>query len=34
MSIRLADAMRRGAWCHDRETGSDSIDFLARTGSR
>jgi hypothetical protein len=28
MSIRLADAMRRGAWCHDRETGSDSIDFL------
>lgn len=30
MSIRLADAMRRGAWCHDRETGSDSIDFLRR----
>jgi hypothetical protein len=28
MSIRLADAMRRGAWCHDRETGSDSVDFL------
>ena len=28
MAIRLGDAMRRGAWCTDRETGSDSIDFL------
>jgi hypothetical protein len=28
MAIRLADAMRRGAWCHDRERGSDSVDFL------
>lgn len=28
MAIRLADAMRRGAWCHDDETGSDSVDFL------
>jgi hypothetical protein len=28
MALRLADAMRRGAWCHDRETGSDSVDFL------
>ena len=28
MAIRVADAMRRGAWCHDRETGSDSVDFL------
>jgi hypothetical protein len=28
MAVRLADAMRRGALCHDRETGSDSIDFL------
>jgi hypothetical protein len=28
MSIRLADAMHRGAWCHDRATGSDSIAFL------
>jgi hypothetical protein len=28
MAVRLADAMRRGAWCRDRETGSDSIDFL------
>jgi hypothetical protein len=25
---RLADAMRRGALCHDDVTGSDSIDFL------
>jgi hypothetical protein len=25
---RLADAMRRGALCRDRETGSDSIDYL------
>lgn len=29
MAVRVADAMRRGALCHDRETGSDSIDFLA-----
>ncbi|HEY6696607.1 MAG TPA: hypothetical protein VIZ67_00150 [Acidimicrobiales bacterium] len=28
MSLRLADAMRRGAWCRDRETRSDSVDFL------
>lgn len=28
VSVRLADAMRRGALCHDHETGSDSIDFL------
>ena len=28
MSARLADAMRRGALCHDSQTGSDSIDFL------
>ena len=28
MAIRLADAMRRGALCHDRVTGQDSIDFL------
>jgi hypothetical protein len=27
--VRLADAMRRGAWCHDAVTGNDSIDFLA-----
>jgi hypothetical protein len=27
--VRMADAMRRGALCHDRRTGSDSIDFLA-----
>jgi len=26
--VRLADAMRRGARCHDHATGSDSIDFL------
>jgi hypothetical protein len=25
---RLADAMRRGALCHDHETGSDSIDYM------
>jgi hypothetical protein len=30
MAIRLADAMRRGAWCHDRESGSDSVDFLGQ----
>ena len=28
MAVRLSDAMRRGARCHDSETGSDSIDFL------
>jgi hypothetical protein len=28
MAIRVADAMRRGAWCRDDQTGSDSIDFL------
>jgi hypothetical protein len=28
MALRLADAMRRGALCHDDETGTDSIDFL------
>jgi hypothetical protein len=28
MALRVADAMRRGAWCHDDATGSDSIDFL------
>jgi hypothetical protein len=28
MAIRLADALRRGALCHDEQTGSDSIDFL------
>ena len=28
MALRVADAMRRGAWCHDDVTGSDSIDFL------
>ena len=28
MAVRLSDAMRRGALCHDHETGSDSIDFL------
>ncbi len=29
MAARLSDALRRGALCHDNETGSDSIDFLA-----
>ncbi len=29
MAVRLSDAMRRGALCHDNETGSDSIDYLA-----
>jgi hypothetical protein len=29
MPARLSDAMLRGALCHDNETGSDSIDFLA-----
>jgi len=28
VAVRLADAMRRGAWCHDDVTGADSIDFL------
>jgi hypothetical protein len=28
VAVRLADAMRRGALCHDHETGSDSIDYL------
>lgn len=28
MAVRVADAMTRGAWCHDNETGADSIDFL------
>jgi hypothetical protein len=28
MAMRIADAMSRGAWCHDTLTGSDSIDFL------
>lgn len=28
MAFRLADAMRRGALCTDRVTGSDSIDYL------
>jgi len=28
MAVRLSNAMRRGAWCHDELTGSDSIDFL------
>ncbi len=26
--VRIADAMRRGALTHDRETGNDSVDFL------
>ncbi len=28
MATRLSDAMRRGALCHDNDTGADSIDFL------
>ena len=28
MELRLADAMYRGAVCHDAETGHDSVDFL------
>ena len=28
MAVRLSDAMRRGALCHDNETDSDSIDYL------
>jgi len=27
--LRMADAMRRGALCHDERRGSDSVDFLA-----
>jgi hypothetical protein len=29
MAVRLCDAMRRGALCHDEVSGSDSVDFLA-----
>ncbi len=29
MAVRLSDAMRRGALCHDEVAGSDSVDFLA-----
>jgi hypothetical protein len=28
MAVRVAEALSRGAWCHDEATGSDSIDFL------
>jgi hypothetical protein len=28
MAVRVGDAMRRGALCHDEATRSDSIDFL------
>jgi hypothetical protein len=28
VAVRMADAMRRGAWCKDLETGDDSIDYL------
>lgn len=28
VAVRLADAMRRGALCHDHVTNEDSIDFL------
>jgi hypothetical protein len=28
MAVRVSDAMRRGALCHDATTGSDSVDFL------
>jgi hypothetical protein len=28
LAIRLCDAMRRGALCHDQVTNSDSVDFL------
>ena len=28
MAVRLSDALRRGALCHDEDSGSDSIDFL------
>jgi hypothetical protein len=27
--VRMADAMRRGALCHDERRGSDSVDFMA-----
>jgi hypothetical protein len=29
MAVRVADAMRRGALCHDVANDSDSIDYLA-----
>ena len=29
VAVRLADAMRRGALCHDGRTSDDSVDFLA-----
>ena len=32
MERRLADAMYRGAVCHDAETGHDSVDFPPSTG--
>jgi hypothetical protein len=28
MAARLADALRRGALCHDKETGTPDVDFL------
>jgi hypothetical protein len=28
MAVRVADAMRRGAWCRDDVTGESSIDYL------
>lgn len=28
LAVRLSDALRRGALCHDSVTGSDSVDFL------
>ncbi|HEX8805185.1 MAG TPA: hypothetical protein VF743_13355, partial [Acidimicrobiales bacterium] len=28
MAMRVADGLRRGAWCHDAVTGDDSIDYL------
>ncbi|HEX6420898.1 MAG TPA: hypothetical protein VFZ77_20505 [Acidimicrobiales bacterium] len=28
MAARIADAMRRGAWCRNRAAGQDSVDFL------
>jgi hypothetical protein len=28
MAARLADGMRRGAWCSDTAEGTDSVDFL------
>ena len=33
MAVRLADAMRRGALCHDRETGPTASTSSAWTGS-